>query len=182
MHTPERLVVQPGGSRHLIGRYGSVGHTVVGPTVRDGAIVTRSSRVATSCRWGGPTGRRRARTGSSAGTTRPASGSRSGPTRGSASSSRPGSGSARRDSDGDLEVAEEPADDRRLAFGVRACDLHAIAIQDRVFSTGASSTATTPRGAMARSSSPSTASSLAARASASGWGLGHGPSRASTSR
>ena len=71
--------------------------------------------------------------------TRPASGSRSGRTRGSASSSRPGSGSGRRaaTATATVEVDEEPADDQPLAFvGVRACDLHAIAIQDRVFLGG----------------------------------------------
>ena len=38
---------------------------------------------------------------------------------------------------GDLQVAEEPDDAGPRAFiGVRACDLHAIAIQDRVFLAG----------------------------------------------
>ena len=46
---------------------------------------------------------------------------------------------ARRGDDGDApEVAEEPPPDRPLAFlGVRSCELHAIAIQDRVFLGGA---------------------------------------------
>ena len=44
---------------------------------------------------------------------------------------------ARRNGDGGLEVEEEPADETPLAFfGVRSCDLHAIATQDRVFLGG----------------------------------------------
>jgi ferredoxin len=44
---------------------------------------------------------------------------------------------ARRNGDGALEVEEEPADETPLAFfGVRSCDLHAIATQDRVFLGG----------------------------------------------
>lgn len=44
---------------------------------------------------------------------------------------------ARRNGDGALEVEEEPTDETPLAFfGVRSCDLHAIATQDRVFLDG----------------------------------------------
>ena len=44
---------------------------------------------------------------------------------------------ARRNGDGALEVEEEPVDETPLAFfGVRSCDLHAIATQDRVFLDG----------------------------------------------
>jgi ferredoxin len=44
---------------------------------------------------------------------------------------------ARRNGDGALEVEPEPADETPLAFiGVRSCELHAIAIQDRVFIGG----------------------------------------------
>ena len=45
---------------------------------------------------------------------------------------------ARRNGDGGLEVEEEPPEARALAFiGVRACDLHAIAVQDRTLLDGA---------------------------------------------
>ena len=45
---------------------------------------------------------------------------------------------ARRNGDGELEVEEEPPDERALALiGVRSCDLHAIAVQDRTFMEGA---------------------------------------------
>jgi sulfhydrogenase subunit beta (sulfur reductase) len=41
---------------------------------------------------------------------------------------------ARRGADGGLEVDEtEPAAPRYAFGGVRSCDLHAVAIQDRVF-------------------------------------------------
>ena len=44
---------------------------------------------------------------------------------------------ARRSGEGGIEVEEEPLDETRLAFfGVRSCELHAIAIQDRVFVGG----------------------------------------------
>jgi ferredoxin len=44
---------------------------------------------------------------------------------------------ARRDADGVASVEEEPVDTTPLAFvGVRACELHAIEIQDRVFIRG----------------------------------------------
>jgi ferredoxin len=44
---------------------------------------------------------------------------------------------ARRDGDGSLEVEQEPLDETPLAFlGVRSCELHAIGIQDRVFLGG----------------------------------------------
>jgi ferredoxin len=45
---------------------------------------------------------------------------------------------ARRSADGALTVEEEARDERPLAFiGVRACDLHAIAVQDRTLVEGA---------------------------------------------
>jgi ferredoxin len=44
---------------------------------------------------------------------------------------------ARRNGDGELQVEEEPADETPLAFiGARSCELHAIGIQDRVFLGG----------------------------------------------
>jgi sulfhydrogenase subunit beta (sulfur reductase) len=46
---------------------------------------------------------------------------------------------ARRNGDSGPEIEEEPLDPTPLAFlGVRACELHAIAIQDRVFTGGRS--------------------------------------------
>jgi sulfhydrogenase subunit beta (sulfur reductase) len=44
---------------------------------------------------------------------------------------------ARRNGDGGFDVEEEPVDETPLAFlGVRSCELHAIATQDRVFMGG----------------------------------------------
>jgi ferredoxin len=44
---------------------------------------------------------------------------------------------ARRSADGGLEVQEDTAERPRYAFiGVRSCDLHAIAVQDRIFVDG----------------------------------------------
>ena len=139
MHAPERLVVQPEALDTLIGALRQRGYTVVGPTVRDGAIVYEELEggdelpVAWTDRQEAGTYRleRRddeARFGFAVG---PHSWKRF------LFPPRVRLWQARRDGDRDLAVAEEPADDRRLAFvGVRACDLHAIAIQDRVFLGG----------------------------------------------
>ena len=91
-----------------------------------------------SCRSAGRTSRTAVATGSSAATTKRASATRSGRPPGSASCSRRACGSGRRRRRGDgLEVEEEPVEPRPLAFiGVRACELAAIAIQDRVFLGG----------------------------------------------
>jgi sulfhydrogenase subunit beta (sulfur reductase) len=44
---------------------------------------------------------------------------------------------AQRDGDGGFEVEDEPTEETRFAFlGVRSCELHAIAIQDKVFLGG----------------------------------------------
>ncbi len=111
----------------------------LGPTVRDGAIVYDDLDSAPSSpdRLDGRAGRP-APTASSAATTRRASATPSARTPGSSSSSRPESASGRRPRTADgFEVEEEPLDDAPLAFlGVRSCELHAIAIQDRVFLDG----------------------------------------------
>ncbi len=59
----------------------------------------------------------------------------SGRTPGRASCSRPrcASGRARRGEDGAIEIEEREQPPRYAFIGVRSCDLHAIAIQDRVF-------------------------------------------------
>ena len=82
---------------------------------------------------------RRAATGSSGATTTPASATRSARTPGSSSCSRRASGSGRRERDGDgaSRSRRSRPTRRRFAFlGVRSCELHAIAIQDRVFLGG----------------------------------------------
>ena len=59
----------------------------------------------------------------------------------------------------EIELEDEPGPDKPYAFvGVRGCDRHAIAIQDRVLLEGSvRRRRTTPRGAKAPSSSRSTA-------------------------
>ena len=60
-----------------------------------------------------------------------------GPSRGSGCSSRQRFWRARRSADGGLEVREETSERPRYALiGVRSCDLHAIAVQDRIFVEG----------------------------------------------
>ena len=81
-----------------------------------------------------------------------------------------------------LEVDEERRRTRYAFIGVRSCDLHAIAVQDRVFMEGAYVDATTRRGGRAPSSSRSTAPRPAPRASAPRWGPARARPRASTSR
>jgi hypothetical protein len=61
---------------------------------------------------------------------------------------------ARRSESDGFELEEEPLDETPLAFlGVRSCELHAIAIQDRASSAADTSIATTPPAARTRSSS-----------------------------
>src|SRR5437764_10367859 len=110
------------------------GYRVVGPTVRDGAIVLAEldSAEALPYGWGVTTGpgsyRLRARDD------RAAFGHAAGPQSWKAFLHPPRSPlwSAERGPEG-FTVTEAPEDDPRYAFlGVRGCDLRAIAIQDRV--------------------------------------------------
>ena len=115
------------------------GFRVLGPTVRDGAIVYDDLESAADLPIGWTDEQDAGHaTGSSGATTRRASATRSARTRGSSSCSRRASGSGARGAATDgFEVEEEPLEDTPLALiGVRACELHAIAIQDRVFLGG----------------------------------------------
>ena len=90
---------------------------------------------------------------------------------------------ARRSDDGTTEFTEEPAPDRPFAFlGIRSCDLHAIAVQDRVFLEGAYVERDYGRAGRMPFSSPSTAAPREARASARRWAPGRAPRAASTWR
>ena len=119
--------------------YGGRGFRVLGPTVRDGAIVyDELEKRGRAAGRAGPTGRRRGPTASSAARTRRASATPSGRTRGSSSSfpARLRLWRAKANG-GEPVVEEEPLDETPLAFiGVRACELNAIAIQDKVFTGG----------------------------------------------
>ena len=139
MHAPERLVVQPEALDTLIEVLRRRGYAVVGPTVRDGAIVYEELERGDELPVGW-TDRQEAGTYR---LERRADEARFGFAVGPHSwkrflfPPRVRLWQARRNGDGGVEVEEEPADDRPLAFvGVRACDLHAIAIQDRVFLGG----------------------------------------------
>ena len=131
-------VIGPRRARRARGRASRRrGYRVVGPTVRDGAIVYDEIASAdelphgwTDAPGGGDA------TGSSAATTRPLR------LRGrpalvealAAAVARPALAGAPAANGGAPEIEEEPPPDRPLALlGVRSCDLHAIAIQDRVF-------------------------------------------------
>ena len=131
----ETSVIAPEALDDLLVALAGRGFRVLGPTRarRARSSTTSSSRRPTS-RSAGRTSRSRAATGSSAATTRRASATRSARTRGSSSCCPPRVRlwQARRGPDG-FEVEEEPLEDPPLALiGVRACELHAIVIQDRV--------------------------------------------------
>jgi ferredoxin len=131
-------VLDPAGLEGLVSSLRARGYTVVGPTVRDGAIVYDEIESAdelpigwTDVQEGGGYRLERrddeARFGYAAG---PSSWKRF------LLPSRIRLWSATQRGDG-LEVAEEPPDARPVAFlGVRACELAAIAIQDRVLLCG----------------------------------------------
>ncbi len=83
-----------------------------------------------------------------------------------------------------FEVSEEPEEEApRYAFiGVRSCELHAIAIQDRVMAGGSFPDPHTSPAARGPSSSPSTAARPAEPVSVSRWTPGPAPAPASTWR
>ena len=101
---------------------------------------TRRSRRPTSCPRGGRRFRRRPRIASSGAMMRRGSGTPSGRSRGSGGCCPRACASGRLAAtmSGHTEFVEEAPPDRPFALlGVRSCDLHAIAIQDRVFLEGA---------------------------------------------
>ncbi len=115
------------------------GYAVVGPTVRDGAIVYDELGSATAL----PIGWTDVQDGGSYRLERRADEARFGYAAGPHSwkqflfPPRVRLWAARR-TEGGFEIEEEPVDGRRLAFvGVRPCELHAIEIQDRIFLRGA---------------------------------------------
>ena len=169
------MAIERAGLDALFGALRRRGYTLVGPTVRDGAIVYDEIESAADL----PAGWTDEQDG---GTYRLAAPRRRGAVRLRRRARTPGSsyllpadaaplaGAARRGRRASRS-SEEPTSRPRYAFiGVRSCDLHAIAIQDRVFIErrlrrprlrGA------PRAT--RSSSRSTAARPAAPASASRW-------------
>ena len=167
-------VIEPEALEALIGALSARGYRVLGPTVREGAIVYDDLRSAAELPLGWtdeqkPGSYRLARREDEA-----RFGYAVGPhswkqflfpprirlwrARATRARARDRGGATRR------------AQPRLALFGVRSCELHAIAIQDRVFLEGRFVDRDYEAAARTRSSSPSTASSPAAPASASRWG------------
>jgi sulfhydrogenase subunit beta (sulfur reductase) len=139
VHEPRRAVIQPEALDALVGALGRRGYTVVGPTVRDGAIVYEELESAAELPVGW-TDRQEAGTYR---LERRDDEARFGFAVGPHSwkrflfPPRVRLWQARRNGNGAVELDEEPANGVPLAFvGVRSCDLDAIAIQDRVFLGG----------------------------------------------
>ena len=135
------MIVERSALDALLGSIARQGYQVLGPTVHDGAIVYREVRSAADLPigWGdeqdGGTYRLRRREDEAV------FGYAVGPQSWKQFLHPPRLRlwRARRGQNGDgLEITEEPTDAPRYAFfGVRSCELHAIAIQDQVFLPGA---------------------------------------------
>jgi ferredoxin len=134
-------VISPEALQALVEALGSRGYRVLGPTVRDGAIVYDELESATEL----PVGWTESQDAATYRLERREDEARFGYAVGPHSwkqfllPPRIRLWQAQRDGEGDgsLEVEEEPLDETRLAFiGVRSCELHAIGIQDRVFLGG----------------------------------------------
>ena len=135
------VIVERAALDALLGSIARQGYQVLGPTVHDGAIVYRDVRSAADLPigWGdeqdGGTYRLRRREDEAV------FGYAVGPQSWKQFLHPPRLRlwRARRGQNGDgLEITEEPTDAPRYAFfGVRSCELHAIAIQDQVFLPGA---------------------------------------------
>jgi ferredoxin len=138
LHEPRR-VIEPEALDALVSVLRSRGYLVLGPTVRDGAIVYAELDSGAEL----PVGWTDRQDGGTYRLERRGDDARFGFAVGPHSwkqflfPPRVRLWQARRNGGGGLDVDEEPADETPLAFfGVRSCDLHAIAIQDRVFIGG----------------------------------------------
>ena len=133
-------MIEPDGLEVLVAVLREQGYRVVGPTVREGAIVLDELRSAAQLPWGTTAEQEAARYRLEPRDDEAAFGWAVGPHswKGELLPSRVRLWRARRDGDGVPVVEEEPPPDRPLALlGVRPCDLHAIAVQDRVLLGGA---------------------------------------------
>jgi sulfhydrogenase subunit beta (sulfur reductase) len=137
LHEP--AVIDPEGLGSLIDALRRRGYAVVGPTVRDGAIVYEELERADEL----PIGWTDHQDGGTYRLERREDEARFGYAVGPHSwkqflfPPRVRLWRARRDGAGRIEVEDEPHDGPPLAFfGVRSCELHAIAIQDRIFVGG----------------------------------------------
>ena len=134
-----RAVIEPEALDALVGVLRDRGYLVLGPTVRDGAIVYAELETGAEL----PVGWTDRQEGGTYRLERRSDDARFGFAVGPHSwkqflfPPRIRLWQARRNGDSTLEVEEEPTDDTPLAFfGVRSCDLHAIATQDRIFIGG----------------------------------------------
>ncbi|HUK94648.1 MAG TPA: 4Fe-4S dicluster domain-containing protein [Gaiellaceae bacterium] len=132
-------VIEPGALDALVGALRGRGYRVLGPSVRDGAIVYDDLESAGEL----PVGWTDSQDGGRYRLERREDEARFGYAVGPHSwkqfllPPRIRLWQARQNGDGGLEVEEEPLDETPLAFiGVRSCELHAIDIQDRVFVGG----------------------------------------------
>ena len=132
-------VIEPSGLEALVAALQERGFRVLGPTVRDGAIVYEELESAAEL----PVGWTDSQDGGHYRLERRDDEARFGYAVGPHSwkqfllPPRLKLWRARQNGDGGLEVEEEPLDETPLAFlGVRSCELHAIATQDRVFIGG----------------------------------------------
>ncbi len=139
MPTVETSVIAPEGLDVLVDSLRRMGFRVLGPTLREGAIVYDELESATEL----PVGWTDAQDAGRYRLERRDDEARFGYAVGPHSwkqhllPPRIRLWQARRNGDGGFDVAEEPVDETPLAFlGVRSCELHAIATQDRVFMGG----------------------------------------------
>jgi ferredoxin len=135
----ESVVIEPGTLGSLVDALRGRGYRVLGPTVRDGAIVYDELEHADDL----PVGWTDSQDAGTYRLERRDDEARFGYAVGPHSwkqflfPPRVRLWQARRNGAGGIEVEEEPVDGPPLAlFGVRSCELHAIAIQDRVFVGG----------------------------------------------
>jgi ferredoxin len=139
VHELERAVIEPEALDALVGVLRARGYRVLGPTVRDRAIVYAELETGAEL----PVGWTDRQDGGTYRLERRGDDARFGYAVGPHSwkqflfPPRIRLWRARRNGDTTLEVEEEPTDEMPLAFfGVRSCDLHAIATQDRIFMGG----------------------------------------------
>jgi sulfhydrogenase subunit beta (sulfur reductase) len=134
------LVIEPDGLEALVSVLRARGYRVVGPTVRDGAIVLDEIVSAEELPWGTTAEQGAARYRLEPRGDGAAFGWAVGPHswKGELLPARVRLWRAQQSANGVPEIEEEPVPERPLALlGVRPCDVHAIAIQDRVLIGGA---------------------------------------------
>ena len=175
MAPEQAAVIDVAGLRLLIDLLRADGWTVIGPTVQDGVIgqaeIQSLDDLPARCRRRAG---RRVLPARERGDDAASSATCWARSRGSRCSSPPASWSAARVRATSRRAPQEHDPELRplALFGVRSCDLHAIAVHDRVLPAEPPSTPTTPRAARQPSSSRSPAPTRRAPASARRWAPG----------